>query len=129
GPAFGAGGSRVRDRFVPSSGQISATAHAADGRAGILRAVPEGPRLRWRDLHGVRAHYARARARRLGSAFAGFSAGRAHYTGDPFLRVAGATRALVAGTRIRRAGRLFCAHGTWTRLGSGRDGNARRTRR
>jgi len=54
---------------------------------------------------------------------------RACNSGDPFLRLAGATRAVVARVGVRRARGLLRPNGTWTRLRPGRDGDSSQTRR
>src|SRR5881397_25113 len=102
GTAFCAGGSLVRNRSLPSCGQISGTSHSAYGRVALLRAIFERARLPGRELHGVWTHHAGAGARRFGLALAGVRAGRAYDSGNPFVWLAGATGALVAATGIRR---------------------------
>src|SRR2546423_15101060 len=113
---------------MPSRGEVPGTSHPAHGRAGLLRAVFERARLRRRQLHGIRLDHARIGTCRFGPALAGVRAGRARNTGNPLLRITGATSALAAGSRIGEAYRLFCANRTWTRFGSWWDGNARQAR-
>jgi alkylation response protein AidB-like acyl-CoA dehydrogenase len=55
--------------------------------------------------------------------------GGARNTSDPFIRLSGATCAVVVGISVRRARGLLWTNGTWTRLGPGWNGNSRQTRR
>src|SRR2546430_12743420 len=84
--------------------------------------------MRRRKLHSVWPDHAGTGTRRLRRPLAGVGAGRARNSGDPFIRLAGATRAMVARIGVGRARGLLRAYGTWTWLRPGRDGNACQTR-
>ena len=95
---------------MSSSRQVPGTSDCAHGRIAVLRAVPERARMRGTELHGIRAHHAGTGTGGFRAALACVGARRVGYISDPFIRLARAARALVAGLGLGRTRWLFRAY-------------------